>query len=293
MGHFLFKYNGMGKLRSINTRVWSDTWFEELTAEQKLLFFYLITNEKTNMLGMYEISVRKMAFETNIKQEKVEEYLMVFNRSGRVRYHKNTVILSNFLKHQKYNLNMKLSAIDTYNNLPNELKVKGINKIERDAKGFETLRNHYGTVSKLEAKDELEDESEEEDNNSLGDSDAGKPAPKPKSSKNLLAKRQKEFFDDMVPFVEEYGREMVRAFYDYWSEPNKSRTKMKWELERTWDLNLRLKKWRDNDDKWSKPSNVKPLHQQKPDARAVDVHELLRQRQEEIERDKANSGQHV
>lgn len=31
----------------------------------------------------------------------------------------------------------------------------------------------------------------------------------------------------------------------------------------------------------------------KPDARAVDVHELLRQRQEEIERDKANSGQHV
>lgn len=86
--------------------------------------------------------------------------------------------------------------------------------------------------------------------------DAGKPAPKPK---NLLDDRRKKFYKDLADRVPEYGKSMIRAFYDYWSEPNKSRTKMKWEMERTWDLNLRLKTWRDRDDKWSKPSNVKPL----------------------------------
>lgn len=32
-------------------------------------------------------------------------------------------------------------------------------------------------------------------------------------------------------------------FIDYWTETNKSGTKMRWELEKTWDFNLRMKRW--------------------------------------------------
>ena len=39
---------------------------------------------------------------------------------------------------------------------------------------------------------------------------------------------------------------MIRAFYDYWREPNKSNSKMKWETERTWKLELRLSRWSNN-----------------------------------------------
>jgi uncharacterized membrane protein YgaE (UPF0421/DUF939 family) len=65
-----------------------------------------------------------------------------------------------------------------------------------------------------------------------------------------------------VPHVVEFGKEMVRAFFDYWREPNKSNTKMRWELEKTWDLNLRLKKWQNNQ-KVFKKEPVRPHYMDK------------------------------
>lgn len=56
-------------------------------------------------------------------------------------------------------------------------------------------------------------------------------------------KREKEFYDQLVPWVSTFGPEMIRKFFDYWRERNKSRTKMRFELERTWDLSRRLSTW--------------------------------------------------
>jgi hypothetical protein len=39
---------------------------------------------------------------------------------------------------------------------------------------------------------------------------------------------------------------MIRKFFDYWREPNISRSKMKFELQKTWDLKLRLNTWERN-----------------------------------------------
>ena len=75
----------MSKLRSINTAIWSDTWFEDLTPNEKLLFIYLITNEKTNMLGVYEASVKKISFETGINKETVSKALKGFETIGKVK----------------------------------------------------------------------------------------------------------------------------------------------------------------------------------------------------------------
>jgi hypothetical protein len=45
--------------------------------------------------------------------------------------------------------------------------------------------------------------------------------------------------------------ELRTEFYNYWSEKNKSGTKMRFELERTWDLSRRLHRWA-NTHFWSK-----------------------------------------
>ena len=58
--------------------------------------------------------------------------------------------------------------------------------------------------------------------------------------------RKKWFAEQMADFKEKYPRELLMNFYEYWTEPNKSKTKMRFELEKTWDLNLRLKKWASN-----------------------------------------------
>lgn len=75
----------------------------------------------------------------------------------------------------------------------------------------------------------------------------GQQPPKPKRTHDEIVadyyKRKQKFYDSLVPYVEVYGKEMVRQFYNYWKEPNKSFTKMRWEQEKTWSLNLRLARW--------------------------------------------------
>ncbi len=56
-------------------------------------------------------------------------------------------------------------------------------------------------------------------------------------------KRMDDFYKSLVPFVDLYGREMIRKFFEYWTESNKSHTKMRWELEKTWDAKRRLITW--------------------------------------------------
>lgn len=71
-----------------------------------------------------------------------------------------------------------------------------------------------------------------------------KKKPKDKdAAKAATLSRKDSFYQSLVPFVGQYPKEMVRSFYDYWSELNKSGTKMRYELERTWELPRRLATW--------------------------------------------------
>ena len=151
----------MSKLRSVNTAFWSDPLIEELNPKEKLLFLYLITNEKTNMLGIYESSIRKMSFETGLSNTEVEAILKRLEGLGRVKHMGNWVLLVNYMKHQNYNTNMKISALNTYKSLPKELKVNKIQyDIKKPSEGFETLLKCLGTVSKYEIEYEVESETE-------------------------------------------------------------------------------------------------------------------------------------
>lgn len=65
-----------------------------------------------------------------------------------------------------------------------------------------------------------------------------------------VEKRERTFRDGLAPFVSKYGEEMIRAFCDYWTERNKSGTKMRFELEKTWDTARRLVRWDMNNNKF-------------------------------------------
>ena len=152
-----------GKLRSVNTSFWSDPFIEGLTPDEKLLFLYLITNEKTNMLGIYEVSLNKISFETGIIKSKITKAFERFEEAQKIRYEDNYVILLNYLKNQKFNTNMKKSAIDAYNDLPkslinSDIEVSKVNPSE----GFETLCKGFGMVRKVEVEDEVEIKEEVE-----------------------------------------------------------------------------------------------------------------------------------
>lgn len=62
-------------------------------------------------------------------------------------------------------------------------------------------------------------------------------------SKPSLETRSLAFKESLIPFKQTYSINMLKSFYDYWTEPNHSKTKMRFELEKTFDVERRLKTW--------------------------------------------------
>ena len=75
---------------------------------------------------------------------------------------------------------------------------------------------------------------------------------------NTISNRKNDFVFEVLTF--DYDESILNGFIDYWTEPNKSNTKMKFELNKTWKTELRLKTWATNQKKWDKPkSNPKSM----------------------------------
>jgi DNA-binding PadR family transcriptional regulator len=85
---------------------------------------------------------------------------------------------------------------------------------------------------------------------------------KPKKKRNLDTVTNK-FLMEVSAFKELYSVEMLEAFIDYWTEPNKSKTKLRYELQKTFDIARRLKTWSKNESKFgSKKINLIDTWQQ-------------------------------
>jgi len=79
------------------------------------------------------------------------------------------------------------------------------------------------------------------------------PYNKPNNKTNVL-KVESKIQDRLITFQKElanysnkYDSKLLRSFYDYWTEPNRSGTKMRFEMQKTWDISRRLKRWQNND----------------------------------------------
>ena len=73
------------------------------------------------------------------------------------------------------------------------------------------------------------------------------------NNNNNISNRRDRFVFEVLTF--DYEESILNGFIDYWTEPNKSNTKMKFELNKTWKTSLRLKTWAANQKKWEKTTN--------------------------------------
>ncbi|OGV36996.1 MAG: hypothetical protein A2020_16475 [Lentisphaerae bacterium GWF2_45_14] len=128
----------MDPRRSINTRFWLDEWIETLDPIERLLYLYLLTNPQTNIAGVYEISIKRMAFETGIEKDVVKKVLERFQSAGKVAVVNSHIIVINWLKNQSMNDNMKIGVLKILYNLPENIK-----KIVKDLKPFQELENAF------------------------------------------------------------------------------------------------------------------------------------------------------
>lgn len=78
---------------------------------------------------------------------------------------------------------------------------------------------------------------------------------------NNIVDRKLKFASTLEPFISIYGKDFLNDFYKYWTEPNKTNSKFKQELEKTWSLERRLETWAKNDKNFNKQQNQKTNEQ--------------------------------
>lgn len=69
------------------------------------------------------------------------------------------------------------------------------------------------------------------------------PAARQAAARAAALRRKEEFYHCLAAYTGQYPKEMLRAFFNYWSEMNRSETKMRFELQKTWQLAGRLATW--------------------------------------------------
>ena len=68
-----------------------------------------------------------------------------------------------------------------------------------------------------------------------------------KTKVNNIDNRYDVFNNQSKEFISSYGEDTINDFVRYWTEPNKSNTKMKFEMQQTFDIKRRLVTWSKND----------------------------------------------
>ena len=115
----------MAKQRYINTKFWSDSWISNLDPIEKLLYLYLLTNEHTNISGIYELPVKLMSVETGIEKEMILKIFSRFIKDKKIKYVRGWIIISNFIEHQALNPKIEKGiAIIIQNEIPDDIKIE-------------------------------------------------------------------------------------------------------------------------------------------------------------------------
>jgi hypothetical protein len=197
-------------------------WFKLLEQLGKANNHYINISDETNL--MYLSSIFKMTEEKTIS---ILKDLAKLGAIDTFLYEDHLIIFS-----QKFNDSIadayrkRKNKIFEYSDILNELSVK-------------TSQSSAVLTSKQTITPE--DIPKEEDSK----------VKKRKEEDSLVARKLK-FSHTLEPFLEEYGKDLLNDFYAYWTEPNKSQTKFKQELERTWSLERRLRTWANNDKNFKK-----------------------------------------
>ncbi len=223
------------------TQAWIDLL---LLAEYKPKVLFVRGIRLDLQRGQLAISIRDLSARWKWGVNKVQSFIKELVESGKIDTQKSNLI--NVISICKYEIYQGVDDAKT---------------IQVDTQMNTQTDTQTNTQTDTQAKEKVTKKKfiEESKEIILGDARANAPAPQPKKSKEEILqdteKRRSKFYNSLIPYVKIYGKEMVRAFYDYWSELNKSATKMRWEQQQTWELERRLATWERKDSQYNKQGN--------------------------------------
>jgi len=144
----------MSKTRIIDTNFYQDTYVGGLKPEYKFLFLYFLTNSRTNLCGIYEISLPLINIETGLDIKEINKMIERFAKDDKMYYFNGWIVIKNYTKYQFYNPNMKLGVEKEFNKIPNYIwqSIKNLNTLWNDLQVLWISKNIHAPqyVSQIE-----------------------------------------------------------------------------------------------------------------------------------------------
>lgn len=141
----------------------------------------------------------------------------------------------------------------------NNKRYENGNKPKNKQNGSKTEAKEEQKISKVEANKNKNVNDNENKNKNI-------------NSNNNINDRIETFKTKVFTYSNIHSVDMLLKFFNYWSELNKSGTKMRFELEKTWEIEKRLTNWKSRENKFDKPAEKNEtqiksmLQQRKEDA---------------------------
>lgn len=196
--------------------------------------------------GQYPASIRFLSKRWHWTERRVRTFLAYLKRENMITLSQDQGMnIITLVKYNEYNGNPTDTPSDTAADTSSDTSiVQEINELHLQVTQLltqvatqqvtqpqnEAKKRHTGDTKQIKEKNIIKETT----TNVVAKKDAAKAA---------TLSRKEAFYQSLIPFVGLYPKEMIRAFFDYWSEQNKSGTKMRFELEKTWELSRRLKTW--------------------------------------------------
>lgn len=111
----------MAKQRIVNTRFWDDSYVARLDPVGKLVFLYLLTNPLTTIAGVYELSLKRAAFDTGVQPEQISAVLNQLETDQKIVRHEDWIGIVNFIRHQSLNPKVRQGIVAELERVPREV----------------------------------------------------------------------------------------------------------------------------------------------------------------------------
>ena len=175
-----------------------------------------------------------------MEMKKIEEYVNCLLESWAVYNSGEEFVVWQTL----HDLLMAVSRYELMSDMHKEMTTQLCKKLQHHFKTKFVLRERKETRKKKNfppyplLKEKIKKETEEKDIYIVCDADSG-------FDEDLL-KRLKVFEVECGKYVGEYGQDMIDDFVRYWTLPNQTTGRMRFEEERYWQLSSKLKSWQKN-----------------------------------------------
>ena len=216
--------------RYLESQLWDKSWFRKLHPKLKLFYYYMIS--KCNHAGVWsDVDLELAEFQIGMT---IDEKEILKELKDHIHVIKaNVWYIHKFVKFQYGELNPNVRAHASVIKILKENKLKV-------SKGLVKGLPHLKDKDQYKYKDKVK--NKEKENNVEFDEILDI-----KQDENKFEIRRIKFINELnKEFHKKYTKELRRAFFEYWTEPNKSKTKMRFELEKTWDTGRRLARWANN-----------------------------------------------